>query len=76
MERFGSSALRQRAADEGAGGESRAVAGLGRFRTHPDRVLIITNVPSELGTVLALAAGDAHTLALQTDGTVRAWGIQ
>jgi ferredoxin len=33
-----------------------------------------TNVPSDLGAVMSIAAGAYHTVALRTDGTVRAWG--
>jgi alpha-tubulin suppressor-like RCC1 family protein len=33
-----------------------------------------TNVPSGLGNVVAIAAGEWHTLALKADGTVIAWG--
>ncbi len=31
-------------------------------------------VPDNLGTVIAVAAGNSHTLALRADGTVAAWG--
>jgi len=31
-------------------------------------------VPSNLGPVVAVAAGDLHTVVLEADGTVRAWG--
>jgi hypothetical protein len=34
----------------------------------------ITNVPASATTVIALAAGDGHCLALKSDGTVVAWG--
>src|SRR5207249_3781391 len=33
-----------------------------------------TKVPVDLANVIALAAGDPHNLALENDGTVRAWG--
>lgn len=33
-----------------------------------------TNVPSELGSVKAISAGNYHSLALKEDGTVVAWG--
>jgi alpha-tubulin suppressor-like RCC1 family protein len=35
----------------------------------------ITNVPSNLTNVVAIAAGATHTLALKGDGTVVAWGV-
>jgi len=34
----------------------------------------LTNVPPNATNVIALAAGDAHCLALRADGTVVAWG--
>jgi alpha-tubulin suppressor-like RCC1 family protein len=34
----------------------------------------VTNIPSGLTNVLAVAGGGTHSLALRTDGTVRAWG--
>jgi hypothetical protein len=34
----------------------------------------LTNVPAGLDNVVAIAAGGYHTLALQTNGTVQAWG--
>ena len=33
-----------------------------------------TNVPSGLSNIVAVAAGDYHSLALRADGTVAAWG--
>jgi hypothetical protein len=33
-----------------------------------------TNVPPDLTNVMAIAAGDAHSLALGQDGSVTAWG--
>jgi alpha-tubulin suppressor-like RCC1 family protein len=33
-----------------------------------------TNIPGNLGNVLAIAAGDNSSLALKSDGTVRVWG--
>ena len=33
-----------------------------------------TNVPSGLSNVVAIAAGDAYSLALRADGTIAAWG--
>ena len=39
-----------------------------------DYALTPTNVPAVLGDVVALAAGGSHSLALQADGTVVAWG--
>jgi Regulator of chromosome condensation (RCC1) repeat/Dockerin type I domain len=33
-----------------------------------------TAIPSDLGPVVAIAAGGYHTVALRTDGTVRCWG--
>ena len=33
-----------------------------------------TNVPAGLSGVTAIAAGDYHSLALKSDGTVVAWG--
>ena len=33
-----------------------------------------TNVPSGLSNVVAIAAGDFHTLALRSDGSVIGWG--
>ena len=33
-----------------------------------------TNVPTGLSNVVAIAAGDAHTVTLKQDGTVVAWG--
>lgn len=32
------------------------------------------DVPAGLSNVIALAAGDSHSLALESDGTVKAWG--
>ena len=34
----------------------------------------LTNVPANATNVIAMAAGDAHCLALKADGTVLAWG--
>src|SRR3974390_3190359 len=34
-----------------------------------------TNVPTGLTNVVAIAAGDYHSLALRADGTVVAWGL-
>src|SRR5207249_1976755 len=36
---------------------------------------LVTNVPANLGRVTAISAGVDHDLALRTDGTVAAWGI-
>jgi hypothetical protein len=33
-----------------------------------------TQIPSDLGPVAALAAGEFHSLAMGVDGTLRAWG--
>jgi alpha-tubulin suppressor-like RCC1 family protein len=33
-----------------------------------------TNVPADLGNVLAIAAGGENSMALKSDGTVRVWG--
>ena len=33
-----------------------------------------TNVPANLGPVMAVAAGDWFSAALRTDGTVAVWG--
>src|SRR6266403_887881 len=33
-----------------------------------------SSVPTGLGTVIAVAAGGSHSLALKNDGTVVAWG--
>ena len=33
-----------------------------------------TTVPAGLSNVVAIAAGDSHSLALKSDGTVVAWG--
>jgi len=45
------------------------------FGSMKDAVIVFTGVPLALtGGVIALAAGDAHTLALKGDGTVVAWG--
>ncbi len=33
-----------------------------------------SRVPDDLGTITMVAAGDTHSLALDADGTVRAWG--
>jgi P pilus assembly chaperone PapD len=34
-----------------------------------------STVPASLGSVIAVAGGQAHSLALQSDGTVAAWGF-
>jgi hypothetical protein len=34
----------------------------------------VTNVPAGLSGVIAISAGDAHSLALKTNGTLAAWG--
>src|SRR6267154_2641950 len=34
-----------------------------------------SQVPAALGNVVALAAGESHSLALRSDGTVAAWGF-
>jgi hypothetical protein len=34
----------------------------------------LTNVPSDVGASMSIAAGAEHTVVLRTDGTVRAWG--
>jgi hypothetical protein len=35
-----------------------------------------TNVPAELSNVVAIAAGDSHSVALKSDGTLVSWGSQ
>ncbi|HOB97598.1 MAG TPA: immunoglobulin domain-containing protein [Verrucomicrobiota bacterium] len=35
---------------------------------------VVTNPPPSLGPTIAVAAGTAHSLALQADGTLAAWG--
>ena len=34
----------------------------------------VCNIPADLGSCVAVAAGDNHAVALQTDGLVRCWG--
>ena len=34
----------------------------------------LTNLPSDLTNAVAIAAGDYHSLAVRSDGTVAAWG--
>ena len=53
---------------------SGAIAAWGSMLIYPNQVPAASQVPNELGGIMAVAAGDYHGLAIRDNGTVVGWG--